>query len=80
MANYFDLLNQHVGDDNNSDVDVEPISDPSSDGNDDINSDDDDDDAEVGIIENSVGEVMLPDDSISNSSDEDDRLGINSSS
>ena len=71
MANYFDLLNQHGGEVINSDNDVEELlSDSPSEGAEDEVGDEDIDEEE-GLLEDSVEDAMMADESISNSSEED---------
>jgi hypothetical protein len=71
MANYFDLLNQHGGEVINSDNDVEELlSDSPSEGAEDGVGDEDIDEEE-GLLEDSVEDAMMADESISNSSEED---------
>ena len=68
MANYFDLLNQHGGEVINSDNDVEELlSDSPSEGAEDGVGDEDIDEEE-GLLEDSVEDAMMADESISNSS------------
>jgi len=80
MANYFDLLNQHGGDADHSDGDEEGLlSDSPSEGVEDGIGEEDIDEEE-GLLGDSVEDNMMADESISNSSEEDSQVGINSSS